>query len=50
MKLITKGELMYVRDAVQSVLEEEDYCIEDLEESLELLEAILYSEEEVTHE
>ncbi len=41
---------MYVRDAVQSVLEEEDYDIEDLEESLKLLEAILYSEKEVEHE
>ena len=45
MLVITRLELLTIRDALQSILEEEDYDTEDVEEGLEIVEALLLGQE-----
>ena len=40
---ITKGELYAIRDALQSVLEEEDIDLEAIRTAIEMVEALIYN-------
>ena len=45
MYVITRLEALHVRDALQSVLEEEDYDTEEIRQGLELIDGILNGQE-----
>lgn len=41
---ITKGELYVVRDALEAVLEDEDYDVDEVHEALDIINSLLYEE------